>query len=134
MSQENVESIRRSAEAFNRGDLDALVADLAPDFEYYTSGVIPDAGRVYRGPEEYRRLVEEVFFAEFRTIRSEITEVIDTEDQVLLGLTMHARGKQSGAETIWSFCQVFTLRGGKVTRGQGFERRADALEAVGLSE
>jgi hypothetical protein len=49
MSRENVEVMRRAYEAFNRGDLRAAVADFAPDFEYVTSGVITDAGSVYRG-------------------------------------------------------------------------------------
>ena len=41
MSQENVEIARRAYEAFNRGDLQAMVADLAPNFEYATTGAIP---------------------------------------------------------------------------------------------
>ena len=47
---------------------------------------------------------------------------------------MYARGKQSGAETSWSFLQAVTLRDGKITRVQGFEGRDVALEAVGLSK
>ena len=34
MSQENVEIMRRAYAAFNRGDIDGMVADVAPDFEY----------------------------------------------------------------------------------------------------
>jgi ketosteroid isomerase-like protein len=44
MSQENVEIARRAYEAFNRGDLDNLVADFAPTFEYVTTGAVPGAG------------------------------------------------------------------------------------------
>ena len=134
MSQENVEIIRRGHEAFNRGDLDAVVADLAPEFEYVTSGVITDAGRGYRGAEEYRQLLEGLFFAEFSEVRVEGNEFIDVGDQVLVAVTMHGRGKRSGAETSWSFFQVSTLREGMVTRGEGFENRAEALEALGMRE
>ena len=42
MAQENVEILHRAHEAFNRGDLDGFVADLAPEFEYFTSGVTTD--------------------------------------------------------------------------------------------
>jgi ketosteroid isomerase-like protein len=52
MSQENVEMTRRAYEAFNRGDLDGMSVDAAPEFEYVATGAIPDAGGVYRGPEE----------------------------------------------------------------------------------
>ena len=134
MSQENLEIVRRSFEAFNRRDLSAAVADYAPEYEYVSSGVITDAGTVYRGPEQYKRFVETMFFAEFSEVRAEINELIDTENQVLITQTLHARGRQSGAETSWTFYQVVTFSDGKVTRGQGFAERADALAAVGLSE
>src|SRR5215204_4680944 len=38
MSEENVEIARRAYEAFNRSDPQAMVADLAPNFEYATTG------------------------------------------------------------------------------------------------
>ncbi len=49
MSQENVEMMQRAFDAFNRGDRDAAVADVAPDCEYVASGTIPDATGNYRG-------------------------------------------------------------------------------------
>ena len=44
MSQENVEVVRRGYEAFNAGDIDAVVGFLAPDFEYVASGAVPGVG------------------------------------------------------------------------------------------
>ena len=41
MSQENVEIVRSAYEAFNRGDPDAMVADMGPDAEYVAGGAIP---------------------------------------------------------------------------------------------
>ncbi len=47
MSQESLEMARRAYEAFNRGDREGMVADFAPNFEYVTTGTIPErAGRV----------------------------------------------------------------------------------------
>jgi ketosteroid isomerase-like protein len=37
MSQENVDVARRAYEAFNRGDIEGMVAELAPSFEYETT-------------------------------------------------------------------------------------------------
>lgn len=48
MSQENVEAARRGYEAFNRADLEGMVADFAPTFEYFTTGAIPGITGVYR--------------------------------------------------------------------------------------
>ncbi len=49
MSQENVEVVQRVYEAFNRGDLDAVVADIAPDAEYLSTGTIPGFAGAYGG-------------------------------------------------------------------------------------
>ena len=48
MSQGNIEVVRRGYEAFNRGDLNGMVEDFAPTFEYVASGAVPGTGGVYR--------------------------------------------------------------------------------------
>ena len=55
MSRENMEVMRRGYEAFNRGDYDAMVAEFAPEFEFVPTGTLPDAERLYRGPEGWKR-------------------------------------------------------------------------------
>jgi uncharacterized protein len=133
MSQENVEIMRRAHEAFNRGDVDGVVADFAPDFEYVASGVIPGVGGVYQGPDGYRRFMEG-FWDEFDDACLEAHEFIEAGDQVLVSLTVRGRGKRSGAETSWTFWHLWALRDGTIVRGQGFFNREEALEAAGLRE
>ena len=133
MSRENVEIVRHGYEAFNRGDIDGVVGLLAQDFEYVASGQVPGVGGVYRGADGLRRFAE-AFWSEFDDPRIEVHEVIEVGDQVLASTTLRGHGKQSGAETSWGVCQVWTLRDGTAARGQGFSSRADALEAVGLRE
>jgi ketosteroid isomerase-like protein len=41
MPQNNSEIARRAYAAFNRGHLDAVVADFAPNFEYVPTGASP---------------------------------------------------------------------------------------------
>ena len=60
--------------------------------------------------------------------------MIEAGDQVLVSATFQGRGKQSGVETAWDVWQLWTVQHGKVVHGQGFMSRAEALEAVGLSE
>ena len=43
MSQENVEIVRQAIEAFNEGDVEGSIADLAPEFEYVPTGRVPVA-------------------------------------------------------------------------------------------
>jgi ketosteroid isomerase-like protein len=133
MSQENVEVVRRAYKAFNRGDLEAMFADAAPEFEYVATGAIPGAGGVYRGPEMFRQFLGQ-WWGEFDEPRVEVHELIEARDQVLAFLTFRGHGKQSGVETNWSLWQLWTVRDGEVVRGQGFTSREEALEAVGLRE
>jgi ketosteroid isomerase-like protein len=100
MSQENVEIVRRAFEAFNRDDVDAAVADFAPDCEYIPSGAIPGGAGVSRGPEGYKRWASWLR-DEFDDAHLEIHELIDAGDHVWVSLTARGRGKQSGAETSW---------------------------------
>ena len=132
MSQENVEMLRRAYEAFNRGDREGAVAGFAPEAEYVvTTGQIPGAGGVYRGPEGYRRFLES-WWSEFDEPGIEVHELIETGDQVLASLKLRGRGRQSGVETSWDIWQIWTVRAGMVVRGQGFTSREEALAAVGL--
>jgi ketosteroid isomerase-like protein len=132
MSEENVEVVRQAFEALNRGDLDAAGAYLAPTFEYVASGAIPGVGGLYRGVEGMREFLG--WLDEFSTARYEMNELIDAGDQVLIGFTVRGRGKQSGVESSWHLWALWTLRDGKIVRGEGFTDRAEVLEAAGLRE
>ena len=71
MSDENVERVRRSIEAFNAGDIERSIADVAAEFEYAPSGSIPGGEEAYRGPEGWKRFLE-LFWGESmsRVLRS----------------------------------------------------------------
>jgi uncharacterized protein len=134
MSQENVEVVRRGYEAFNRGDLQGMVADFAPTFEYVPTGVVPGFDRdVYRGPDGMKEFMGWMR-DEFDDPRAEIDELIEAGDQVLVGVIAHGRGKQSGVEGSWHFWHLWTVRDRKLVRGQGFVSREEALKAAGLRE
>jgi ketosteroid isomerase-like protein len=133
MSGETVEVVRRAYEAFNRRDLEGVFADAAPELEYVATGAIPGAAGMYRGPQAFSQFLDR-WWGEFHEPHVEVHELIDAGDQVLAVLTFRGRGKQSGVETNWSLCQLWTLRDGKAVRGQGFTSREDALEAAGVHE
>jgi ketosteroid isomerase-like protein len=133
MSERNVEILRRAFEAFRRGDLDAAVADIAPECEYRPTGAFPDRTSVFRGPEGYKRNVAWLR-DEFADAYLEIHELRAVGDRVLASVTLGGRGKRSGAEASWDLWQVWTFRDGKAVRGEGFTSRDEALEAAGLSE
>jgi ketosteroid isomerase-like protein len=133
MSQENVEIVRQAYGAFNRGDIEAAVANIVPDFEYVSTGAIPGMEGAARGREGFRQFLES-WWGEFDEPRVDTHEVTEADDQVVASLTFRGRGKQSGVATSWDIWQTWTMRNGKAVRGQGYTSREDALEAAGLRE
>ena len=117
MSAENVEMLRRAFEAYERGEFDAAVADLAPDCEYIASGTVPGRAGIYRGPEGYKE-----FFAwlaeEFSDPHAQIDELIDAGDSVVIGARLQGQGRQSGIPVNITFWQVWRYADGKFVHGQ----------------
>src|SRR5947208_11354314 len=131
MSQENVEIVRSYYEALNRRDLDAFEL-LAPEIEFHLAGVFPDLKPVYRGQAAVRSFFEQ--FAEpWEELTIEPSRVIEVEEQVLVLLRFHARGRD-GIEVDLPFAHLWTLRNGQAVRMDAFSDQERALEAVGVSE
>jgi uncharacterized protein len=133
MSDENVELVRRAFEAFDRGDSEGVVSDFAPDCEYFATGAIPGVTGVFRGPDGYRRFLE-AFVGEFDDLQVEPQEFIEAGDQVLVSVALRGRGQRSRVETSWRISQLWTVRDGKIVRGQGFTSRDEALGAARRAE
>src|SRR5262245_47838993 len=113
MSEENVEMIRRAFEAYERGDLDAAVADIAPECEYVTAGTVPGRTGTYLGPEGYKRFMAWLD-EEFSDSHAKADDLIDAGDSVVVGATLRGRGRQSGIPATFKFWQVWTIANGKV--------------------
>jgi ketosteroid isomerase-like protein len=61
-------------------------------------------------------------------------EFIDAGDQVVVVAHHQGRGRKSGVAVDARYYEVYTVRGGKVSRVDEFAEREEALEAAGLSE
>ena len=133
MSEENVEIVRKSIDAVNRGDTDAWLGFLSPEV-VWESLPLPGFRDVYRGrveAREWRELLLEVFVEAHLEIE-EITALSD--DRVLIGHTQIGRGRGSGLPVEQPSWAVFWLADGLITRRQVFWTRDEALEAAGLRE
>ena len=60
--------------------------------------------------------------------------MIDAGEQVVSVQRITGRARGSGVETELRYAVVNTVRNGKLVRGREYWTRAEALEAVGLSE
>ena len=132
MSQENVEVVTRLVEAWNRADVEAILALFVPDCEVLFPPEVPEPGP-FRGHAELRGWVEG-FLAAWESHHAEVVDLTEEGDLVLAMLHLTGRGSGSGIEMDETDAHLFTLRDGKVTRWRNFSQRSDALEAAGLSE
>ena len=66
-------------------------------------------------------------------IRFEPNEYIDAGDRVVVVARLIGRGKKSGVEVSRDWAYVWTVRGGKALRMEGYATRDEALKAVGLA-
>jgi ketosteroid isomerase-like protein len=127
---------QQSAEAFNRGDLEATFAIYHPDLESILDPRLPIPGvePVLRG-REARVHFQERWNAEFRAWRWEPDEAIDLGDGRLLVVgRMGGSGSTSGAAVDTECGFLVTVSAGLVIREQIFLDRGEALEAGGLSK
>jgi ketosteroid isomerase-like protein len=134
MSQENFELIRAMTDAFNRLDLDAALALVAPDVEWEENSDLPGLREVYRGRAEARAWADEILGV-FESPHNELDRITELSgDRVFTENVITARGKGSGVPAELRYWAVYWIREGKIARRQVFWDRRDALQASGLAE
>ena len=135
MSQENVELVRRGWDAWIRGDMDALFEVFHPDVEWNTThyeGWPEDD--VYCGHDGVRRFFGE-WLGSWERYETGVEEYLDAEgDRVLVLCWQRGFGPGSHVPVQMDFAQLCTLQDGLIRRMDAYSDRAEALEAVGLSE
>jgi hypothetical protein len=126
----------RAYAAANRRDFE-LILTLNDDdpYEYRPSRDLlpPDMELVYRGHDGYRRFWR-LWLDAFENIRWDPEELLDFGEKALVTTRQSGRGSSSGVAVSEPVFQLFTFRRGLVIRQEDFLDRADALEAVELSE
>ncbi len=133
MSEENVEVVRKSVEAGQRGDLDAAFESLDSEIEWEeTEGLGPDAA-VYRGKASVRGAVES-WLGMWNDYTGEVERYIDAGDDVVVLVAERGRGRSSGVAVDRELGLVHTVRGNKIIRSRLFGSWDEALEAAGLRE
>ncbi len=135
MSEENVEIVRRGLDAWNRRDIDDLLADTDPGIE--TSTPRRQSSRERGGCAE----VSAVWRAQWEILldaRFKVDRFFDRGDEIVVLGRLSRRMPGSDARIDDRFLGSWKLRDGKVIRVEalGFGRAEvqTALEAAGLRE
>jgi ketosteroid isomerase-like protein len=130
MSQENIELVRRSAEAYNRSDLDGMLTEWALDAVVdWSNSRGPEAG-VYRGHRQIRAVIER-FLGAFEEVRIELDDPEEIEDGVLVVENVSHLPGRDGIEVQARSAWLITIREGKHTSLTLYQTKQDALEAAG---
>jgi hypothetical protein len=132
MSQENVEITRRAYDSLTVRNLSRLAEFVAPQIEIdLTRNVFnPQVIRGYEGIEQFMTTLNEVW----EDFRFEVEELIDAGDNVVAIGRLVGKGKGSGVPVDQRDIHVVKARDGKAVHIAVYRDRAEALEAVGLSE
>jgi ketosteroid isomerase-like protein len=127
--QENVDSVRRLLAAFNRQDDDAVLELVDPEIEFRSALVEKQTYRGYGGVRQYLESLDAAW-SEWHTEDDRFLAA--GEDQVLHLYRIVGLGKGSGVPVQHDLAILWTLRAGRVLRGEVFLNQADGLDAAGL--
>jgi ketosteroid isomerase-like protein len=134
MSKEELEAtVRQGIDAVNSKDVDAIRAGMDPEGEL-TSRFAAVDGRIYRGHagiSDYLADMEGVW-EEFRLAVEE--SIAAGAEKLVVVARMKGTARGSGVPVDQGTFGAYEFRHGKIFRAQWFATRAEALEAVGLSE
>ena len=131
MSQENIELAKQANDAFNRRDLDALLALIDPEVEFTSRIVELQGGRPFRGHDGIRTWWEELFGV-FPDFSSEVEEIRDLGDATLTRMRQHTKGAATHSPADQTQWHLAEWRDGKAIRWRVFLSEEDAMKAGGF--
>jgi ketosteroid isomerase-like protein len=130
MHDEDLEALRRGYEAWNRGDVGAVLELVDPEIDWRPGEDAPESSGS-GGREGFRRFI--VSWTEsFEELQIEPRELTVAGDHVIVVVDQRGRGRGSGIELDISTVHVWRVRDGRAVGWYAFRSREEALEAVGM--
>jgi ketosteroid isomerase-like protein len=133
MSQENVEVVRQTLEAFNSEDIERILALTHPEFETEVPPEFSAEPDTYTGRGGVRRYFES-FQEAMDEIRFQPERLWDAGESVVVALRLTAKGRQTAIPVEQRTAAVWSVRDGMVAQVRVYGSPAEALDAVGLAE
>jgi ketosteroid isomerase-like protein len=131
MSQANVDTVPRGAEAIQRGDVEAFLRLTHPDVVFEPQGAVTEG--VFVGHAGVRRFLANAAET-FELFRPAYANIRDLGDRVLAIGSIRVRGRESGVETDIPRRGIPEYRDGLLWRWKDYGEARLALEAAGLTE
>jgi ketosteroid isomerase-like protein len=133
MSDENIERLRRSIEAYNAREKEAWIGYFHSSVEFH-SVFAAVGGGVYQGHDGLRRWWRDLEDAWGDAFRTEPETYFDLGDQTLVFNSYHGRGQHSDVEVAMPVALVFKWREGLIVYFKSYVDRAEALSDLGVSQ
>jgi ketosteroid isomerase-like protein len=134
MSQESTaDLVRRWSKAFNKRDMNTLLKLTSPDLEFvpYLASLIETT--TYRGHEGLRSYFRDADAAWKELHVSQAAARVVGHRAISVG-ELHGKGRASGLEVRVPLAWVSEWHDGELVRLMTYTDKAEALEAIGLSE
>ena len=128
MGETDVDTLRRSYEALNEGDVDRALEALDADAVWRESPELP-GGDEFHGRESLREFLSD-FLSEWREFHQEIEDLVVTDDRVAVLIHLTAVGRGSGIEADTRYARVWTMRGGKGVMVEAYRNPEAALSQL----
>jgi len=132
MSQENVEVVRRSFDAYTRGDVRNALVDFDPDVITRRVAPAPDP-QTHHGHDGLLQVISD-WTQDFDEFTATAEELIDAGDHVIMRVHQQAFGKHSGAPVEADFWFIYTVGNGKITGLDMYTGKRQAFEAARVRE
>jgi ketosteroid isomerase-like protein len=132
MSQENADTIRRMYEAFGKGDIQAVIAALDPQVEWWEAENFIYADRnPYVGPQAVLEGVFARIAEEWEGFVVSPEGILDAGETIIGHGHYSGTHKRNGEHVRAQFAHFFTFRDGRVVKFQQYTDTAQFLQAVG---
>jgi ketosteroid isomerase-like protein len=126
MSEQNFAVVREVLDAWNRADIDAVIAHAAEDFEWHPALVESVEGEAFRGHDGFRRFLDD-WASTWESWELEAEEMREFGEQVLVLTHVKAKGRGSGIAIDQPFAHLFEFDGDLICRAQTFFDRNEAI-------
>ena len=131
MTSENEARVRRSLEAMERGDVDAIAAEAHPDVVFVNPPYALEPG-IRHGIEGFKAGLKGMLDA-FEDLRFESGQVVDLGDRIVATGLWTGRGRGSSYTfDPQPYAFVVTLTDGLLIRYEWFSEPEEALRAAGI--
>jgi ketosteroid isomerase-like protein len=122
--------VRVFSEAVTAGDVEGALEVCHPDIEFLS--VLAVSGRRYHGHAGIREYFDDIASA-WAEWRVEVHRIVPGPDgRVAIVMSMHVRGKESGATLSERTDHIWTLKDGRLLRNESYREPDAALRELGI--